>query len=131
VINGFAIGPVTPWITSSSLSLSNQPAISVTNSAFTCTLPAMSVATFIGQGYSISTNIIISNASYKNQAFVLTWNATPGASYTVVKTNVLGGGSNWPAIISGYPFSGAAAGSISYTDVTVTATQNFFRVTSP
>jgi glucuronoarabinoxylan endo-1,4-beta-xylanase len=131
VINGIALGFVTPWITSAMLSLSNQPVIGETNSAFTYTLPAMSVATFVGQVYSISTNIFISHASYKNQAFVLTWNATPGASYTVVKNNVLGGGSNWPAIISGYPFNGAAAGSISYTDVTVTAKQSFYRITSP
>jgi glucuronoarabinoxylan endo-1,4-beta-xylanase len=129
--NGLALGSVTPWITSATLSLSNQPAIAVTNSTFNYPLPAMSVTTFVGQGYSISTNIIISSASYKNQAFVLTWNATPGASYTVVKTNVLGRGSNWPAIISGYPFGGAAAGSISYTDVTATAMQTFYRVTSP
>ncbi|MGH8024128.1 MAG: hypothetical protein ACRED1_11130, partial [Limisphaerales bacterium] len=41
-------GVVTPWITSSALSLAPQPPIAVTNSSFTCILPAMSVVTFAG-----------------------------------------------------------------------------------
>jgi len=45
----FTASLVTPWITSSTLSLSNQPAVGVTNSAFTYTLPALSVVTFVGQ----------------------------------------------------------------------------------
>jgi glucuronoarabinoxylan endo-1,4-beta-xylanase len=44
-----AVGSVTPWITSSNLSLASQSAVSVANSAFTYALPAMSVATFVGQ----------------------------------------------------------------------------------
>jgi hypothetical protein len=43
------VGSVTPWITSSNLSLASQSAISVANSAFTYALPAMSVVTFVGQ----------------------------------------------------------------------------------
>ena len=41
---------VTPWITSGTLSLAAQPAVNLTNSSFTYTLPAMSVVTFAGQG---------------------------------------------------------------------------------
>jgi glucuronoarabinoxylan endo-1,4-beta-xylanase len=41
--------PVVPWITSSNLSLAIQAAVAVTNSSFTYTVPAMSVATFVGQ----------------------------------------------------------------------------------
>jgi hypothetical protein len=44
-----AVAAVTPWVTSSSLSFAVQPSVTVTNSAFTYTLPAMSVATFAGQ----------------------------------------------------------------------------------
>lgn len=40
---------VTPWITSSNFSLAPQATLTVTNSSFTCTLPAMSVVTFVGQ----------------------------------------------------------------------------------
>jgi glucuronoarabinoxylan endo-1,4-beta-xylanase len=40
---------LTPWITSSTLSIAAQSAISVTNNSFTYQLPAMSVVTFAGQ----------------------------------------------------------------------------------
>jgi len=45
---------VTPWITSSSLSLAAQTSVNVTNAAFTYTLPALSVVTFVGQTTSNS-----------------------------------------------------------------------------
>jgi glucuronoarabinoxylan endo-1,4-beta-xylanase len=128
----FTASSVTPWITSSNLSLASQAAIAVVNSSFSCALPALSVVTFVGQAYAVSTNIVISSATCKNHAFVLTWNATPGAIYSVLKTNVLAGAAtNWPAVITSYPPGGATAGSLSYTDATVTASQNFYRVTSP
>jgi hypothetical protein len=92
----------------------------------------MSVVTFVGQAYSVPTNIVISSVTYTNQEFVLTWNTTPRAIYSVFKTNVLSGAvTNWPEITTDYPFGGAAAGSISYTDTTISATQSFYRVTSP
>jgi glucuronoarabinoxylan endo-1,4-beta-xylanase len=47
-LNGFAVSSVTPWITSASLSLAQQSNISVANSAFTATLAASSVTTFVG-----------------------------------------------------------------------------------
>jgi hypothetical protein len=128
----FTATSVTPWITSSNLSLASQSAIAVANSSFSCALPAMSVVTFVGQAWSVSTNIVISSATYKNHAFVLTWNATPGAIYSVLRTNVLAGAAaNWPAVITSYPPGGAPAGSLSYTDATATASQYFYRVTSP
>jgi glucuronoarabinoxylan endo-1,4-beta-xylanase len=43
------VSAVTPWITSSSLSLASQAAVSVTNQGFSYQLPAMSVVTFLGQ----------------------------------------------------------------------------------
>jgi glucuronoarabinoxylan endo-1,4-beta-xylanase len=45
----FTASSVTPWITSSNLSLAGQSAVGVTNAAFTYTLPALSVVTFVGQ----------------------------------------------------------------------------------
>jgi glucuronoarabinoxylan endo-1,4-beta-xylanase len=128
----FTASSVTPWITSSNLSLASQSAIPVANSSFSGALPAMSVVTFVGQGYAVSTNIVISSATCKNHAFVLTWNATPGAAYSILRTNILtGAASHWTAVISGYPPGGAPAGSLSYTDATATASKNFYRVTSP
>jgi glucuronoarabinoxylan endo-1,4-beta-xylanase len=46
----FTAASVTPWITSASLSLAAQALVSITNASFTCTIPAMSVVTFVGQG---------------------------------------------------------------------------------
>jgi hypothetical protein len=46
----FTAASVTPWITSGTLSLAPQPAVNLTNSSFTYTLPAMSVMTFVGRG---------------------------------------------------------------------------------
>jgi len=130
--NGLVPGNLTPWITSSSLSLSKQTPVGATNSTFAYSLPAMSVVTFVGQAYTIPANIFISSAIYSNQTFVLTWNTTPGATYSVFKTNQLTGtATNWPVIATGYPAGGAAAGSISYTDAAAAATQSFYRVTSP
>ncbi|HVU32713.1 MAG TPA: immunoglobulin domain-containing protein [Opitutaceae bacterium] len=39
---------VTPWVTSASLNLQAQPALAVANGAFTATLPASSITTFVG-----------------------------------------------------------------------------------
>jgi hypothetical protein len=46
----FTAASVTPWITSGTLSLAPQPAVNLTNSSFTYTVPAMSVMTFVGRG---------------------------------------------------------------------------------
>ena len=43
------VASVTPWMTTSDLSLVSQPAVGVTNSSFTCVLPVMSIVTFVGQ----------------------------------------------------------------------------------
>jgi glucuronoarabinoxylan endo-1,4-beta-xylanase len=48
------VASVTPWITSSTLSLASQSAITVSNSVFTYTLPALSVVTFVGRAVSNS-----------------------------------------------------------------------------
>ena len=48
-LNNFNAISVTPWITSSTLSLAQQTAVTVTNSSFAYTVPAMSVVTFAGK----------------------------------------------------------------------------------
>ncbi len=53
--NFSSVNGVTPWITSSDLSLAGQSVVSVgSNSTFAFTLPAMSVVTFVGQNISNS-----------------------------------------------------------------------------
>jgi glucuronoarabinoxylan endo-1,4-beta-xylanase len=51
----FTAATVTPWITSGTLSLAQQTAVTVTNASFTYTLPAMSVVTFVGRGNTLPT----------------------------------------------------------------------------
>jgi O-glycosyl hydrolase len=46
------VASVTPWITSSNLSLASQSAVAVANATFTYSLPALSVVTFAGQQQS-------------------------------------------------------------------------------
>jgi O-glycosyl hydrolase len=133
-LTNFSAGSVTPWITSSNLSLASQPVVGVTNASFTYPLPAMSVITFVGQGYVPPSSITISSASFNpgGPAFVLTWNSTAGATYSVFKTNVLGGAvASWPAMVTGYPVGGATGGPLSYTDTTATASPAFYQVSSP
>jgi glucuronoarabinoxylan endo-1,4-beta-xylanase len=130
----FTAGSVTPWITSSNLSLAIQPAVNITNASFTYALPAVSVVTFVGQGYVASSNITISSTSRiaSGPSFALIWNSTVGATYSVLKTNVLDGPLiNWPVMVTGYPAGGAAGGPLSYTDATATVSPAFYRVSSP
>jgi glucuronoarabinoxylan endo-1,4-beta-xylanase len=61
--NFTAAGSVTPWITSSNLSLASQSSVALTNASFAFALPAASVVTFVGQADLAPTNISLSNAS--------------------------------------------------------------------
>ena len=72
-----AVGSVTPWITSSNLSLASQSTVSVTNSAFTYVLPALSVVTFVGQQQPTNTP----------PALAPVGNQTINAGVTLVVTN--------------------------------------------
>ena len=48
-LTNFTAGSVTPWLTTSNLSLVSTNAVTVNNASFTYTLPALSVVTFVGQ----------------------------------------------------------------------------------
>ncbi|MGH8025043.1 MAG: hypothetical protein ACRED1_15750, partial [Limisphaerales bacterium] len=129
-----SVGFVTPWITSATMSLSNQTPVAVGDSSFTYTLPPLSVVTFAGQGSTARSPLIITGVFHdpSRSAFILTWNATAGAKYSVFKTNVLRASiANWPAIVTGYPANGAAAGPLSYTDTAARTAPAFYRVSSP
>ena len=56
-------GPVTPWITSATLSLSQQAPIIMNGTFFTYQMPPLSVVTFVGQAFSgaIPTTVILAN----------------------------------------------------------------------
>ena len=54
---------MTPWITSSNLSLANQTDVTITNSSFTYTLPAISVVTFVWATNLAPTDIVLLNST--------------------------------------------------------------------
>ncbi len=72
------VAAVTPWITSGTMSLSNQPVVAVSGSAFAYALPAMSIVTFAGLAQASNTPPTL--ASVANQ--------TINAGVTLVVTNV-------------------------------------------
>ncbi|MCX7722813.1 MAG: cadherin domain-containing protein [Verrucomicrobiae bacterium] len=60
------VSTVTPWITSGTLSLADQPSVAVTNRTFTYVIPPLSVVTLVGQvapTNSAPTDIQLSNAA--------------------------------------------------------------------
>jgi hypothetical protein len=71
------VANATPWITSATLSLASQASVTITNSAFTYQLPALSVVTFVGQALSNTPPVL---ASVSNLTI------TAGANVTI--TNV-------------------------------------------
>ena len=76
-LTNFTTSSVTPWITSSNLSLAGQSPIALTNASFSYALPALSVVTFAGQGVLPNTPPTL--ASVANQ--------TINAGFTLVLTN--------------------------------------------
>ena len=65
VLTNFDATFVTPWITSSNLSLANQPQVQISNRTFAYVIPALSVVTFAGHAVpqnSAPTNIFLSNS---------------------------------------------------------------------
>ncbi len=54
---------VTPWITSSNLSIASQPNVTVTGTSFSYTLPAMSIVTFAWETNLPPTDILLLNSS--------------------------------------------------------------------
>jgi glucuronoarabinoxylan endo-1,4-beta-xylanase len=83
--NVTGVTSVTPWITSATMSLSNQTAVAVSGSSFTYILPAMSIVTFVGQaappaGPAPTTLNLVSGANPSTYGSAVTFTAT-------VKTN--------------------------------------------
>ena len=92
---GFTAPVVTPWITSDTLSLASQPAVSVTNAAFTYALPAMSVVTFVGQA-SYSPPTITAIAHHGGQ-MTLTVSGPTGPNYSLLTSTDL---VNWQTLLT-------------------------------
>jgi len=87
---GFNCVRVSPWITSAILSLASQPAINLTNASFTCTLPAASVVTFVGQAIATNATTLAGRLIGKN--LILSWPADHTGWTLLSQTNNLNKG---------------------------------------
>jgi O-glycosyl hydrolase len=89
--NVTGVSAVTPWITSATMSLSNQTPVAVSGSSFTYTLPPLSVVTFVGQGTSstpsVPTSLMLASGSNPS-----TYGNTVTFTATVQTNNVALGG---------------------------------------
>ena len=96
-LNGFTATNVTPWITSDSMSLSNQAAVNITNATFVYDLPAMSVVTFVGKASVTIPTLSINRISSQ---IGLTLNGSAGWNYTLLTSTSL---SNWQPLLATNP----------------------------
>ncbi len=116
---GGSVSSVTPWVTSSALTLSNQPAVAISGSSFTYTLPGPSVVTFVGQGLptnSPPSDIALSGASVpENQpagTMVGAFSSVDpdsGSSFTYSLVSGAGSADNTSFMISGNTLRTAAS----------------------
>jgi glucuronoarabinoxylan endo-1,4-beta-xylanase len=90
---------VTPWITSSTLSLASQTPVALSGNSFTYTLPALSVVTFVGSVNPL-TRPTITSISMSNGQVELVINGDAGPNYTVLtSTNLV----NWDSLLTTNP----------------------------
>jgi glucuronoarabinoxylan endo-1,4-beta-xylanase len=96
-LSGFSAGTVTPWITSGTLSLASQSAMTVTNSALVYDLPASSVVTFVGQAVTNVPTIAIHLVGTQPR---LTINGPALGSYTIWSSTDL---VHWASLLTTNP----------------------------
>jgi glucuronoarabinoxylan endo-1,4-beta-xylanase len=117
-LNGFTVTNVTPWITSGSLSLSNQAPVNVTNATFVYDLPAQSVVTFVGKANVTVPTLAINRTSSQ---IGLTVNGSAGWNYTLLTSSNL---SNWqPLLVTNPP-----AMPVTWFDTNAPSRTKFYRV---
>ncbi len=114
-LNGFpSVSSVTPWVTSETLSLADQPAVAVTNSSFAYELPAMSVVTFVGQALKPTTSLSATSVAENQPAgstvgAFSTTSGGPGETFAYSLVSGEGGDDNATFMISGNALQTAAS----------------------
>ena len=83
-ISGMSVSSMIPTVTSSNLSMVQEPGIPVTGGNFTATLPAQSTTTFV----SVSSPILV-NAQQSNGAFQFSFTGIAPLQYTVLTSTNL------------------------------------------
>jgi O-glycosyl hydrolase len=85
-LSNFTASSVTPWVTSSTLSLSSQAAVAVSNSSFVYQLPPLSVVTFVGQASAPTLT-----GTRQGDSLVLSWPTNASGFGLEFSTNVASG----------------------------------------
>ena len=146
-----AVASVTPWITSSNLSLAQQSAVSVASQSFTYTLPPLTVMTFVGQQQPASTPPVftsIANQTTNAGASLAITNIvtdtnqpTSSLSFNLLSApanatlTVLANGTNavfaWRPLTSQANTTNQVSVTVSNTGTTLSATNNFKIIVNP
>jgi len=77
-LSGFSVTNLTPWLTSASASLASQTPVAINGSAFTNTIPALSIVTFVGRAANTNTNLAPTNLTLSNAT--VSENQPPGTT---------------------------------------------------
>jgi glucuronoarabinoxylan endo-1,4-beta-xylanase len=117
-LNGFTATDVTPWITSGSLSLSNQAPVNVTNATLAYVLPAQSVVTFVGKANVTVPTLALHRAGSQ---IGLTLNGSAGWNYTLLTATNL---SNWQPLLLTNP----SVMPITWSDTNAVSNSRFYRL---
>jgi len=109
-LKGWATSAVTPWVTSATQSLEPQTPLLVTDGAFTYTLPAMTVVTFVGTIAGVTPpaapTFATPSASTANASQTLTGTAGVGQTVTVYEgstvlgTTTAGSDGHWSLVVA-------------------------------
>lgn len=111
---------VTPWMTTSNLSLESQAPLPVSKASFSYTLPAMSVVTFVGQSSVMPTLHITSSGNL----VTVYWPNAPG--WTLHQNNNLSNPGGWSLNSSWTTSNGT-----NYLNLSSPASNLFFRLSNP
>ncbi len=126
----FTANSVTPWITSSNLSLASNAPISVAGASFSNVVPAMSVVSFVGQSTSTTFSTARPELTPISQAgkLVLTWPTNNSGLILQYSTTLDPVAENWMT----YPFSPVFIGDSNVLTNTMTdVSPLFFRLKKP
>jgi len=116
--NGFTATNVVPWITSASLSLSNQAPVAVTNATFAYDLPAQSVVTFVGRANVTVPTLAINHVGSQISLIV---NGSAGWNYTLLTSTDL---ANWRPLLATNP----PAMPVIWSDTNSMSAARFYRI---
>lgn len=120
-----ASSSVTPWITSLSQNATNsQPAVTVSGSSFSYTVPAMSVVTLVGMAVTKHAPWLSVSPAGPDQPLVFSWPSVAG--YTLQTNGTLQTG-NW--VNYGGPIT--ATNGTNSISIPSPAGKMFFRLSSP